>query len=236
MDLPVDAIRTIQEMTFDATTRLRLQSVIPKAMWMRRESDSALSLIEYCSKRGMLTANIILMEFLFVRTERSAREILESMAGYPALRRRKNLMADIVAEQLRDPADLPNARDIADDFYLAYDAIFALGDKSVAYFDRFVGTDMFGHMKDAFVIGGKTLYQQICKAQNEPLFHHVRALARDDPWFYPGEKVFETKVFESKMIGDLDSDVLELFKTAASHMNMPAVRNLFERVSKIQSG
>lgn len=235
MDLPVDVIRTIQTLAYDATTRLRLQAVIPKAMWLHRESDSMMSLIEYCSKRGMLTENAFIMEFLFVRTERSAREILESMAGYPALVRRKNLMADIDAEQLRDPSDLPNADEIEDDFYIAYDAIIALGHKSVAYFDRLVETDMFAHMKRSCVIGGQVLYRQICAAKNKPLFDHVRDLARDDPWFHPGEKEFETRLFESKMSGDPDSDVPQLFKSAVSQMNMPVARSLYARLSKIQS-
>lgn len=235
MDLPTDVIRTIQTLTYDATTRLRLQAVIPKVMWARRESDSALSLIEYCSKRGMVVENAFIMEFLFARTERSAREILESMVSYPGFVRRKNLMADIDAEQLRDPSDLPNARDIEDDFYIAYDAIFALGHKSVAYFYRFVETDMFAQMKRKFVLGGRTLYRRICAAKNEPLFDHVQNLARDDPWFHPREKDLETQLFESKMSGNPDSAVPELFKSAVSQMNMPVARTLFERLSKIQS-
>jgi hypothetical protein len=233
MDLPVDVIRIVQEKTFDATTRLRLQSLIPKAMWARRETDSQLSLIEYCSKRGRLADNRTTMEFLFARTEASAREILESMADFPVFVRGKNLMADI-AEKLRDASELPSAQDIAGDFIMIYGAIQRLAHRSVEFFDKFVATDMFGHMKIAFPRGGIRLYEWICRAENERLFRRVRDLARDDPWFRAIEKNCETRVFEIKMSGDCDSDVVALFDTAVSNMNMPVVRDLFDRASKIR--
>jgi hypothetical protein len=233
MDLPVDVIRIVQEKTFDATTRLRLQSLIPKAMWARRETDSQLSLIEYCSKRGRLADNRATMEFLFARTEASAREILESMADFPVFVRGKNLMADIAAEKLRDASELPSAQDIAGDFITIYGAMQRLAYRSVEFFDKFVATDMFGHMKIAFPRGGIRLYEWICRAENERLFRRVRDLARDDPWFRAIEKNCETRVFEIKM--DCDSDVVALFDTAVSTMNMPVVRDLFDRASKIRT-
>ena len=130
MDLPVDVIRVIQDKAYDATTRVRLQSVIPEAMRARRETDSALSLIEYCKRRGRVAENKTVKEFLFARTERSARAILESMAGFPAFVRGKNLLADIAAERLRDPAELPTSEDIEADFGVCFWAIYGLGGSS----------------------------------------------------------------------------------------------------------
>lgn len=233
VDLPVDVVRLIQDKAYDATTRLRLQSVIPKAMRALRPTDSQLSLIEYCKKRGILVENKCVMAFLVDRTECSAREILESMEGFQAFVREKNLNADIAAERLRDPSELPNASDIAADFHISWDAIYSLGDRSLEFFDEFVATDMFRHMTAAFPRGGYILFEMICRAKNEALYHRVRALARDDPWFCASEKNFETLMFESKMNGDSDADVLALFKTAASRLNMDVVRSMFVRVSKI---
>jgi hypothetical protein len=233
MDLPVDVIRLIQDKAYDATTRLRLQSVIPKAMWSLHETDSTMSLIEYANKRGILAEHKMLMEFLYARTEASARDILESMAGFPAFIRGKNLLADIAAERLRDPAELPTAQDIETDFYVSWSAIHDLGGRSIAFFDKFVATDMFGHMKRKFTRGGIKLYREICRAKNEALYHRVLDLARDDPWFICDEKDFDTHVFEAQMNGDRDADVLGLFETAVSHMNLAFVRSTFDRVSKI---
>jgi hypothetical protein len=233
MDLPVDVVRVIQDKLYDATTRLRLQSVIPKAMWAVRPTDSQLSLIEYCKKRDLLVENKCVIAFLFDRTERSAREILESMEGYQTFVRVKNLKADIAAERLRDPSELPSASEIAADFDIPWDVIKSLGDRSLKFFDEFVATDMFRHMIAAFPRGGYLLYEAICSAKNEALYHRVRDLARDDPRFNVFEKNLETRVFEAKMNGDRDADVLELFKTAASSFNMYAARSMFDRVSKI---
>ena len=231
MDLAGDVIRLVQDKAYDATTRLRLQSVIPEAMWSRHETDSTMSLIEYAKKRGILAEHKTMMEFLFDRTERSARDILESMAGFPAFVRSKNLLADIAAERLRDPAELPTAQDI--DFDVSWWAIHELGGRSIEFFDKFVATDIFGHMKATFPRGGIKLYQDICRAKNEDLFHRVRDLAVDDPWFLCTEKNFDIRVFEAKMNGDHDDDVLELFNTAVSRMDMAFVRSTFDRVSKI---
>lgn len=233
-DLPVDVVRLIQDKAYDATTRVRLQSVVPEAMWSRHETDPALSLIEYCERREMLAENKTIMELLFARTERSARDIRESMAGFPAFVRGKNLLADIAAERLRDPAELPTAQDIEADFNVSFWAIYRLGGSSVEFFDKFVATDMFGHIKVAFPRGRIELHRQVCCAENKPLLRRVRALAVDDLWFRCDEKSFTTRVSEVKMDGNRDADVLELFKTAASSLNMDAARSMFDRASKIR--
>lgn len=232
-DLPVDVVHLIQDKAYDATTRLRLQSVIPEAMWSRRESDPTMSLIEYANKRGILPEHKTLMQFLFVRTERSARAILETFAGYPAFVRAKNLLADIAAERLRDHAELPTAQDIADDLGVAWYAIHDLGGRSVQFFDEFAATDIFGHMKRAVPRGGITLYREICRMENEDLFRRVRELAVDDPWFLCAETDFDIRVFESKMNGDRDADVLALFNIAVSQMNLAFVRATFDRVKAL---
>lgn len=234
MDVPVDVVRLIQDKAYDATTRLRLQSVIPRAMWSLHETDSRLSLIEYCKRRGILVENKVILAFLFHLAERSAREIVESMEGYQTLVRVKNLKADIAAERLRDDtSELPSASEIAADFDIPWDVIRSLGDRSLDFFDKFVATDMFRHMIAAFPRGGYLLYESICHAKNEALYHRFRDLARDDPWFHAFEKDFNTRMFEAKMEGDLDADVLELFKTAASSLKMDVARSIFKRVSKI---
>lgn len=230
MDFPLDVIRLVQDNLSTATTRLRLQSLIPEDMRAIKYSDSTLSLIEYCHKRGILVESVKMMNFLFARPERSANDIIKTMAGYPALLRKKNLEADIRSEKLRDPSELPNALDIYDDFLLSYHTIHSLGDRSVRFFNELVVTDMFGHMKNKYLRGGILLHEQICMYNNDALFDRVKELAEDDPWFVAREKNFQTEMYEIKRQGLSDVNYLEIFKKAVSEMNMSAVRTLWGEI------
>jgi hypothetical protein len=230
-DLPVDVIRLIQDKARDATTRLRLQSVLPKPMRAPRDTDSLLSLLEFCNRKGRLVGHNTMMHFLYDLKEESAHEILQSMPGYQGFKRGRNLEAAISTQDL-SITDLPTEEDIETDAGVAYHAMSALGGVTPDFFDEFVKTETFGRIKERFNGGFDTMYRKICILKNASLFDHVRSLAVDDPWFtWPAgrSKCFAVRRFEAEMAGDLNED---LFFAAATDFNTNAARELFAIVVK----
>lgn len=235
-DLPADVVLMVQDKCIDATSRLRLQSVIPERLRKRRHTDAMLSLVEYSHRHCKVVGSDVLLAFLHERTEASAREIMVSLPGFATFRKKKILMSDIKAEKLRDSAEYPSAEDMQDDFGIAWDTCNHLGGVSVQYFDLFTKSEVFARVRNRFFMGCECLYHSICAAKNAPLFNRFQELEKEDPWFERREKrpTLETRIFEMEMAGRKDSDVLDVFALAVSQTDVRAARDLFEGVARIR--